>query len=97
MAGSEFWRNLAKEFRALPTMGTEFRADRCLSTTDQMVPQGATWLISCSNRSLERQWEPLAKRGGNALSENDIVDAVYVWLETLRAEKVNTTGLYFAQ
>jgi hypothetical protein len=96
MADSEFWRNLAKEFRALPKLGTEFRADRWLSISGEVPPQPPTWSVSCSNRSVEQQWKALAKRGGDALSENDTVDSVFVWLEVLWKEKVNAiTDEYF--
>jgi hypothetical protein len=91
-SNSEFWRDLAKEFRSLQTPSGEFRVDRWLSITGEVPPQSATWSISCSNRSVRQQWETLAKRGGDALSENDFVDAIRVWLERLRIEKINNTG-----
>jgi hypothetical protein len=76
-------------------MAGELRADRWLPLDDQVPPQTAFWSISCPNRGLKQQWETLAKRGGDALSENDFVDAIRVWLEMLRAENVNSTGPSF--
>jgi hypothetical protein len=87
----EFWRDLRKEFSSLQTLSRELRADRSLPITGDVPPPSAIWTIFCSDRILQQRWETLAKRGGDALSPNDFVDAVRVWLEKLRAEKINAT------
>jgi hypothetical protein len=95
MLASEFWCNLAREFRALPIVDGEFRADRILTVDDRVPPQSAIWTINCANRNIEQRWRTLAKRGGDSLSQNDFVDAISVWLETLRTEKINSAELPF--
>jgi hypothetical protein len=69
MATPEFWRNLKKEFLALPTVGSEFRADRLSPFTGEVPPQRGPFPISCPNQSLKQQWDTLFKRGCDALSE----------------------------
>jgi len=80
MADSEFWRNLAEQFRTLPGAGT-LRAD-----WTYQIRSGAPseWRFS-GDASLCIQFQALARRGAAALPKVEIPDLLVAWLEVLKA------------
>ena len=80
MADPDFWRDLAKDFRALDPSGM-LRAD-----WDYIVGSGNLdqWRLTGANRSITVQFEALARRAGRALSPAETRDPLLIWLSVLR-------------
>lgn len=84
MANSEFWRDLAAQFLALPSPRSMLRADGYY-----VIGSGAPWtweLKGGASGLLCSAFDTLARRGASELANVDISDLLVVWLEALRQD-----------
>jgi hypothetical protein len=83
MATSEFWRDLAAQFKALP-----LECSVLYATRDYMVGSGRVgqWTLN-GTRSAVAQFDPLARRGASELQNAKIPDLLIAWLEALMANE----------
>jgi DNA-binding XRE family transcriptional regulator len=86
MADSDFWKNLAEQFRALDPSGM-LRADWDYIVNSGNVDQ---WQIKGADRSIRVRFEALARRAGSAIAEALQKDPLFIWLADVKA-----TGPHF--
>ena len=82
MPTSDFWRDLAVQFRALPDPYGMLRADG-----HYIIGSGVAWkweLTGGASASLRIQFAALARRGAFQIANADATDLLTVWLEALR-------------
>lgn len=85
MSDSEFWHDLATQFRSLDPLGT-LRAD-----WDYVIGSGVSnWrLAGGASYSVQSQFEALARRAGSAIARPQSSDLLGEWLDLLRAKARN--------
>jgi len=84
MPDSDFWRDLAREFRAIDPHGF-LRADwSCSVRVGEEPPPVATWRLPGGKltRSVQLSFEALARRAGPKV--HPLMDSLVGWLEALR-------------
>lgn len=90
MPDSDFWRDLAEDFRAIDPH-LLLRADwRCSTMTGEQRPVVTEWQIGANDRptrSVKYEFEALARRGGREIYP--YMDSRDGWLETLRQYRLN--------
>jgi hypothetical protein len=88
MADSNFWRDLAREFRALPEDDTY--AEKVIDGIPGTIPPpNNRWMLHSSSVHIAMEFELLARRGGDELSPNDVVDSFEVWINALHSYNLN--------
>jgi DNA-binding CsgD family transcriptional regulator len=81
MASSDFWRELAKEFRAIPSGWALAAFWECIIGDD---PVG-TWKITGTVASI-RGFESLARRAATGIATEKTTDLLIAWLDALKQE-----------
>jgi hypothetical protein len=87
MPTSDFWRDLAVQFRALPDPYGMLRA-----SGHYIIGSGVAWgweLTGGASASLRTQFAALARRGAFQIENADANDLLTAWLEALRLERCN--------
>lgn len=81
MADSIFWRDLAKEFRALLPVRPSQIAAEC-EIDYSVIPPARHWRLIGEDIALRFRFDALARQAGDALDKTNL-DALYVWLNVL--------------
>jgi hypothetical protein len=100
LADSFFWHYLGREFSALRERLGDLTAEweNVTETSPEHeieflevtpAPSIDSWSLSAPSVAARLEFKALALKAGDALSKNDCVDAVAVWLDTLRSENLN--------
>jgi hypothetical protein len=90
MLDSDFWRNLANEFRAIDPSGF-LRADwQCCAKIGDEPPHVATWSLPGGKLtlSIRLEFEALARRAGRKV--HPYMDSLDGWMEALRESGFDT-------
>jgi hypothetical protein len=88
MTDSDFWRELAEEFRLLRDNHGELRADRTRGRDSGLVE----WTLTGGDRSARIQFEALAKRGALLVPDAHSSGLLGAWLEALRHASASSRG-----
>lgn len=80
MATSEFWRNIAAEFRALDPDAMLYGSWDCL-VTGGMPCQ---WTLRGHTRAVQIRFEALARRAASEMPQPEFSDSLLSWLEAVR-------------
>ena len=79
MSDSQFWRDLAKQFHALPVSWNVMRADRTSSRDEGRIGE---WTLH-GPPECKAGFEALARRAAMRLPERESADLLAAWLEAL--------------
>jgi len=83
MDESDFWRELAKEFRALPQDDSTYADQVIDGIPGSEPPPSDYWMLHSNSTHVAMQFEALARRGGDVLLPNDTSDSFQVWINAL--------------
>jgi hypothetical protein len=90
MDDSDFWRDLAEEFRALPDPQGSLYAEWTIMHGGELPVVGA--LYGQPNRSLRIHFEVVARTAGAALNPPKTVNLLDAWLDFLKQEREPSRG-----
>lgn len=85
MAVSDFWHDLAAEFRALPGCGA-IRGDWDYTANGGRPYQ---WRFAGGDKALQARFEALARRAASEMPQPEYSDGLLSWLEAIRKTAIN--------